>query len=115
ALNLPDHDLAIDEERSTVLFRILQEALTNVARHAQAKHLKVSLVDSENEVMMTLVDDGIGISEEQIRSPKSLGLLGMRERLHPFGGAYSIQRGANGGTEVRVQIPISHNRGDGNG
>ncbi len=107
SLRLPDHDLEIDDDRSTVLFRILQETLTNVARHAQAKHVTVSLVDSKNEIIMTILDDGIGISDEQVRNPKSLGLLGMRERLHPFQGSFSIQRGANGGTEVRVQLPIT--------
>jgi signal transduction histidine kinase len=106
ALQLPDHDLDIGEERSTVLFRILQETLTNVARHAQAKHVTVSLVDLKNEIVMTVSDDGIGISEEQVRNPKSLGLLGIRERLLPFEGSCSIQRGAGGGTEVRVQLPV---------
>ena len=76
ALQMPEHDLEVDDERSTVLFRILQETLTNVARHAQAKHITVSLVDSKNELVMTLQDDGIGISDELIRNPKSLGLLG---------------------------------------
>jgi signal transduction histidine kinase len=107
SLRLPDHDLEIDDERSTVLFRILQETLTNVARHARAKHVTVSLIDSKNEIVMTVHDDGIGISDEQVRNPKSLGLLGIRERLHPFQGSCSVQRGVNGGTEVRVQLPIS--------
>jgi signal transduction histidine kinase len=106
SLRLPDHDLEIGEERSTVLFRILQETLTNVARHAHAKHVTVSLVDSKDEIVMTILDDGIGISDEQMRNPKSLGLLGIRERLLPFQGSCSIQRGAGGGTEVRVRLPI---------
>jgi signal transduction histidine kinase len=106
SLQLPDHEIEIDDERSTVLFRILQETLTNVARHAQAKHVTVSLVDSEHGIVMTILDDGIGISDEQVRSPKALGLLGIRERLHPFKGSCSIQRGAGGGTEVRVQLPL---------
>jgi signal transduction histidine kinase len=106
SLQLPDHDLEIDDARSTVLFRILQETLTNVARHAQAKHVTVRLVDSKNEIVMTILDDGIGISDEQVRNPKSLGLLGIRERLHPFHGSCFIRRGADGGTEVRVQLPV---------
>jgi signal transduction histidine kinase len=106
SLQLPDHDLEIDDARSTVLFRILQEALTNVARHAQAKQATVSLIDSKNEIVMTILDDGIGISDEQVRSPKSIGLLGIRERLHPFQGSCSIQRSTNGGTEVRVRLPL---------
>ena len=105
SLHFPDHDLEIDDGRSTVLFRILQEALTNVARHAQAKHVTVSLIDSKTEIVMTILDDGIGISEEQVKHPNSLGLLGIRERLYPFRGTCTIQRGANGGTELGVQLP----------
>ncbi|MGA7160826.1 MAG: PAS domain S-box protein [Bacteroidota bacterium] len=105
-LRLPDHDLEVDNERSTVLFRILQETLTNVARHAHAEHITVGLLVSKDEIVMNIHDDGIGISDESVRNPKSLGLLGIRERLHPFQGSCSIQRGMDGGTEVRVQLPI---------
>lgn len=105
SLKLPETELDLDEKRSTVLFRILQEGLTNVARHAQAKHIDVTLSDSVSEVTLTILDDGVGIREEQIQSTRSIGLLGIRERLHPFRGICTIKRRAQGGTELAIRIP----------
>lgn len=104
-LELPDQEPPIDSDRATVLFRILQEALTNVARHAGAKRVNVRLTESADDFIMSVIDDGIGISQEQIRDPKSLGLLGMRERLFPFKGICTVQMGSRGGTEVLVHLP----------
>jgi signal transduction histidine kinase len=105
SLALPDHEPTIDSERATVLFRILQETLTNVARHANAKKVEIRFTESADEVTLSIIDDGIGISQEQVRDPKSLGLLGMRERLFPFNGICTIHMGSQGGTEVLVRIP----------
>jgi signal transduction histidine kinase len=104
-LELPPMDLPLDSDRSTAMFRILQEALTNVARHASAKTVEVRLVESADAYTMSITDDGVGISQEKIRDPKSLGLLGMRERLFPFRGICTIQMGLQGGTELVVRLP----------
>jgi PAS domain S-box-containing protein len=105
SLDLPAGELGIDDARSTVLFRILQEALTNVARHARARHVAVGLYSTNEELTLSVADDGVGITEDQLQNPKSIGLLGIRERLHPFGGICIIRRREEGGTEVRVSLP----------
>lgn len=104
-LQLPDDQLVIDDERSTVLFRILQETLTNVARHSKAQNVEIILADVNDEFRLTISDDGIGISEQQIRNPKSFGLIGMRERLHSYKGTCIIRAGAQRGTEVIIHLP----------
>jgi signal transduction histidine kinase len=106
-LKLPEEDLDLDKELSTAVFRIFQEILTNIARHAKASSVEVNLSITGDILKLKVVDDGIGISESQIRGQKSLGLLGMRERAQLFGGEVNI-RGASGrGTTVSVSIPIS--------
>jgi two-component system sensor histidine kinase UhpB len=104
-LKLPQHEFDIDAESSTALFRILQETLTNVARHAQAHKIEVSIAETTTELLMFVVDDGIGISETAVHNPKSIGLLGIRERLRPFNGHCIIQSRSIGGTEVQIHIP----------
>ncbi|HTY11406.1 MAG TPA: PAS domain-containing sensor histidine kinase [Bacteroidota bacterium] len=105
--DLPAEELEIDESRATALFRILQEALTNVARHARAKKVKVSLKDSTNEIVLSVVDNGIGISDRDLHNPKSIGLLGIQERLRPLKGISTFRRGPHGGTEVLIRVPKS--------
>ena len=104
-VNLPDSVLLLDNQRSTALFRILQETLTNVARHAQARNVIVSLTDSPDEVILRVNDDGIGIPDGRVNDPTSYGLLGIRERLHQYEGSCTIQKGESGGTEVTIQLP----------
>ena len=94
-----------DKDRSTAIFRIFQELLTNVARHANATRVKVAL-DESDKLRLSVEDNGRGIKEEQHRGTKSLGLLGLRERVQPFGGSLEI-RGVEGkGTRVTVEIPL---------
>lgn len=104
-LHAPKYEPDIDSALSTVLFRILQEALTNVARHADAGNVEVSFMESDAEYVLTVADDGIGISDSQINSPNSFGLLGIKERLHPYGGVCSISHRSAGGTEINVRLP----------
>ena len=105
SLDLPDHEPPIDSDRATTLFRILQESLTNVARHSRAERVEIRLRESADAFAMSIRDDGIGISPEQIRAPLSLGLMGMRERLFPFKGICTIHSDPRGGTEVLVSLP----------
>jgi len=109
-LQRPEREPSIDNERATALFRILQETLTNVARHAHAKKVKVILSESPSELTMTIADDGVGITKAQIEDPKSLGLLGMRERLHPFQGICTIGSPPGGGTTVTVNLPTQQHK-----
>jgi signal transduction histidine kinase len=81
---------ALDRSVSTAVFRIFQEALTNVTRHAEAKHVVVTLEASGGSLTLEVQDDGKGISPEAARGRKSLGLLGIRERALRLGGNVSV-------------------------
>jgi signal transduction histidine kinase len=100
----PD-DIILDQARSTALFRIFQETLTNVARHAGASRVSVVLRSSAGTVDMTVADDGKGIGPEQVSDGRSLGIVGMRERVHSLGGQLEISGRPGGGTTVHVSIP----------
>ena len=90
---------------ATALFRILQELLTNTARHAQASSLIVTLADDQDAWTLLVRDDGVGIPAEMANSATTLGLLGMTERAGAIGGAFSVQRHPDGGTLAIVRIP----------
>jgi NO-binding membrane sensor protein with MHYT domain/two-component sensor histidine kinase len=96
-----------DRERAIALFRILQEALSNVARHARANLVEIELKEEAGNYVLQVRDDGIGIPDPQLNDWRSLGLIGMRERALVFGGQVQIERGPRGGTTVRVVIPRS--------
>jgi signal transduction histidine kinase len=96
----------LDRCRSTALFRIIQEALTNISRHAEATLTRVTLVENGNTLVATVTDNGKGINETRISDPDSLGLIGIRERALLFGGEVNISRLAEGGTSVRLIIPL---------
>ena len=106
-LKLPEEQVDLDKELSTAVFRIFQEILTNIARHAKASSVDVTLSISEKLLKLAVVDDGIGITESQIGGRESLGLLGMQERAQLFGGEVSIRGVPGHGTTVSVSIPIS--------
>jgi signal transduction histidine kinase len=101
----PEEELAIDPERSTALFRIFQELLTNVARHAAATRIDVTIRCTPGEVVLTVADNGRGIDAEVAVSPESLGLMGVRERVLPFGGGVEIKGVRGEGTTVTVTVP----------
>jgi len=102
-LELDDQSLELN--RAIAIFRIFQETLTNVIRHAQASRMSVSLKHEEGVVRMTITDDGRGITRDQIASKEAFGLIGMRERALAWGGEFSIHGLPGGGTEVKVLIP----------
>jgi len=95
-----------DSARATTIFRIVQEALTNVMRHAAASQVKVSLEKKGDTLIVEVRDNGIGIKEEMIFDSKSLGLVGIRERVLLLGGEASISGKPGEGTLVRVILPI---------
>jgi PAS domain S-box-containing protein len=107
-LSMPDVDIAMDPERATALFRIFQETLTNVARHANATQVNVRLVKQNGDLSLEVCDDGKGITEKQLSVGQSLGILGMRERALLLGGELTISGGPGKGTTVRVRIPNIH-------
>ena len=96
-----------DKERSTALFRIFQELLTNVARHANATRVNVSLADVGNALALTVEDNGRGIRENEITGSRSLGFLGLRERVLAFGGTIDVKGDEGKGTKISVSIPVT--------
>lgn len=96
----------IEPTRATAIFRILQEALTNIARHARASRVDVLLVRRHPDLCLVVEDNGVGIDDERIEDFRSLGLLGMRERARSFGGDVEIAHSARGGTVLTARIPI---------
>ncbi|MHB2155360.1 PAS domain-containing sensor histidine kinase [Calditrichota bacterium GD2] len=104
--HFPQEEIELDRERATALFRIFQESLTNIARHAQAKRISVFLKISPQKVILEVIDNGLGINRQQIESPQSLGILGMRERAMVFGGHLEIHGVPGQGTRVKVELPL---------
>ena len=99
-------DIELSRERATAVFRILQEILTNVLRHARASNLYVKLGRSDNCFELEVKDDGVGITESQRNNNGSLGLLGMKERALLVGGEVRITGEEGKGTTVLVRVPI---------
>jgi signal transduction histidine kinase len=104
--NVPEEGLKVAPALSTALFRIVQEALTNVARHAQASKVKIEIATDDSNVLLKLSDNGRGITREESEAPSSLGLLGMRERAETLGGALIINGTPRKGTVLSVSIPL---------
>ena len=97
----------IDVEQSNNLniFRIIQEALTNVMRHANASQVIIKIMKAGNSIRIEISDDGCGIKESTVSNPTTLGLLGMRERAELFGGKLSIAGKDGKGTKIILSIP----------
>lgn len=100
-------DMANDAERSTTLFRIFQELLTNITRHAKASNVKVRLSVKDDILTLKVIDDGIGISEKDKKNSKSYGIMGISERLIPWNGKFKIRGKKDEGTKATVILPIS--------
>jgi PAS domain S-box-containing protein len=100
-------DILLDKDRSTAVFRVLQEALTNVARHADATSVIVNLKAKSGKLLLEVKDNGKGITKGQLFNPRSFGLIGMQERINSQGGRVKISSMKNKGTTVTVSIPIN--------
>lgn len=96
-----------DQDITTVFFRIFQETLTNVIRHAQATRVDVRLEQQEGALVMTVSDNGRGISEEEVAGSRSLGLVGMRERATLVGGELTLHGAPGKGTTVMLRVPLN--------
>jgi PAS domain S-box-containing protein len=98
---------ALTKEQQTVLFRIFQEALTNVVRHARASAVYVTLAERARSFELRIRDNGAGIKDGQIHSSHSIGLLGMRERAMLVGGSFAIEGRRGKGTSIIVRVPLT--------
>lgn len=111
---LPDHNERFSQELETACFRIAQEAITNVLRHAQAKRVSVILRKESSKLILTISDDGVGFDVVALRTmaPRgaTLGLLGMQERAQAVGGSIQIHSIPSKGTEIHAIFPIKARR-----
>jgi len=104
-LCLSDEDIVLDRDLATAIFRIFQETLTNIARHAEATRVCIELEDRASELVLIVRDNGKGIVESQLFDSKSLGLIGMQERARAWGGEVTFQGVPGQGTTVTLRIP----------
>jgi len=98
-------DEGLDARRATALFRVFQEALTNVARHADARHVTVTLDAEGNDLVLRVSDDGKGVASGDLAAPSALGVLGMQERARAVGGSVSVEGAPGRGTQVLARVP----------
>jgi len=99
-------DVDLNREQSTVVFRILQEAMTNILRHAEATKVSVVLEEDEGEIVLEIKDNGRGITESEKLGAHTLGLLGMRERANSISGSLDISATAGAGTILVLHVPV---------
>src|SRR5262249_26511225 len=102
--------IPLDRGRSTTVFRIFQEALSNVATHAAATQVTVRVSAPSGRLMLSVSDNGRGIPSDEIESGQSLGLMGMRDRAGLLGGGVHVRHGRPRGTIVTVSIPLIERR-----
>jgi PAS domain S-box-containing protein len=98
-------EVEIKGQVSTVLYRVFREALTNVLRHADATHVFIRLSQRLDSIFLTIRDDGRGITKKELKGTKSLGLVGIRERLRMVGGTFTIEGKTGSGTVLSVEVP----------
>jgi signal transduction histidine kinase len=109
-VELQDEGLSLSPEYSIALYRIVQEALTNITKYAQAKKVAVSLKQVGDEWLLRIADDGVGIDLGKQHNPTAHGLVSMRERANALAGQFSIQGRAGRGTVVEVRVPVERKR-----
>src|SRR5260370_25199503 len=103
-MDLPEDQIAIDPERATAIFRIFQETLTNVARHANATEVDIRLSQDGGDIVLEVRDNGRGIGEELLSARGSFGILGMPERALLAGGDLTIRGEAGKRAQLRVRV-----------
>jgi len=106
SLVMPKDEIKLERNKTTAIFRIFQEALTNIARHSEAAKVTISLLNYQSNIFLEIQDNGKGITAEQVKDFKSLGIHGMKERAMVFGGQVYIEGITGKGTMVRVEIPL---------
>lgn len=106
-LSLPEEDLDLPSPISIALFRVVQEALTNVLRYAHARNVWLSLEHVGSGLSLVLRDDGVGIAPQALAHHLSHGIVGMRQRIASLGGNFRIGRVAGGGTAIEVYVPLN--------
>jgi signal transduction histidine kinase len=102
--------IVFNREQSTEIFRIFQEAFTNITRHADAKNVTILLQNTGDKLIMEVSDDGRGITKKEIMDHQSIGLTGMRERAYAIEGSLAIIGVRGGGTTVTLNVPLNEGK-----
>ena len=105
SVTLDPENISVSPEIGIALFRIFQESLTNVMKHAEATKVRAKLTKRDNSILLEITDNGIGMTQEQLSKTRSFGILGMRERVYPLKGNVSIVSSMYQGTRITVSIP----------
>ena len=103
----PETEPALNRAGAITLFRVAQEALTNVIKHSRARAIDMALDFTDLNVVLTIADDGVGSTAEALSRPKAHGVAGMRHRVHVLGGRLDIRTAPGAGTRVRVHVPLA--------
>ncbi|WP_088706084.1 response regulator [Noviherbaspirillum denitrificans] len=105
-LVMPEAEVVVDDNRATALFRVLQESLNNVFRHARATRTKIELQETGERLLMTVSDNGVGIFPGCRRKANSFGLVGIKERISTLGGDLTIETAPDSGTALTISVPL---------
>jgi len=103
-----ENDIPVSNDKALPLFRIMQESLTNIARHSGATHIEVLLNRQDDLIQFVVSDNGVGITKEQINAKKSFGIMSMRERAASLGGTFEIKNGEKYGSEIVIHFPANN-------
>jgi len=109
-LKLGDADIALDNDRATAVFRIIQESLTNVIRHAKASEVTLKMDQVDDVLKLRISDNGVGIPLDSLDNPRSFGIAGMRERVRLLDGSLNIRSRSGQGVQISINIPLKDRR-----
>src|SRR5438128_7691826 len=98
--------LNLSRDVGAALFRVVQEGLTNVMRHAGATEVRIGIKSAKDVLSILIIDNGKGITKQQISNPKSFGIVGMKERVHRVGGQLNIYSSPGRGTRIEISTPL---------
>lgn len=102
--------ISISNDDALPIFRIMQESLTNIARHADATHIEIVLRQQGGFIQFEVSDNGVGITEDQIKSKKSFGIMSMKERTASLGGTFNISRRVKSGSKIAISFPVNKHK-----
>jgi signal transduction histidine kinase len=102
----PPEELLLTPQASITVFRIVQEALTNIVKHARARSVEVSIEPRPPWLVLRIRDDGLGLPPERLSAPRSHGLAAMRQRAAGLGGHWQVRHAVGGGSEIEVRLPL---------
>jgi signal transduction histidine kinase len=105
-LTIGDASVELSHAQATAVFRIVQESLTNIAKHAQASHADIAIEKEDGQLVVRIEDNGVGFVPTAPRKPSSLGLFGLRERAQLLGGEATIDSTPGQGTMVEARFPL---------